>query len=306
MTFNIGWDTSTNKDIFKNLLRELFDSTDREALVEYPNVVKELKVSDYYERFARQAGLEGMSELADGEAIPLADPVFDTTKDLTQVRYGLGFKITSGMKKFNKWNEMQTMTKNLGMVMKEGKDVIVARMFNNPTATTYAAGFDTLALASNSHTCLDDDATTYDNNSAGALGVSTLESALVYFDTLVDDMGMDIMATPTKLVVNPNLRITSMELLGGELKPYTGDNTINAFPDWDLKPFVYHRFTSTTTWAVIADKDPDYGLMVLTSQEPDLKVQDDVSGNTRSTVVTSEQWFDYGFTDPRRFYLGNT
>ena len=304
MTFNIGWDTSTNKEILKSQLRELWDSTDREAMVEYPNVVKELDVSDYYERFARQAGLEGMQQLADGGAIPLADPVFDDTKDLTQIRYGLGFKITSGMKKFNKWNEMQVMTKNLGMVMRESKDVIIARMFNNATSTTYATGFDGLELAHNSHLCLDSNATTYDNKSAGALGTSTLESALIYFDTLVDDMGMAITATPSKLVVNSRLRITSMELLGGSLKPYTGDNTINAFPDWDLKPFIYHRLTSPTSWFVIADNDPDYKLMVLTSQKADLKIAD-TPDTTRSTHVTSEQWFKYGFTDPRRYYLGN-
>lgn len=305
MTFNIGWDTTTNKDILKNLLAKLFDNTQRQAMVEYRDVVKELKTSDYYERRARQAGLTGVQELADGEEIPMADPVLDTTQDLTQVRYGLGFKITSGMKKYNKWDEMKKMTKNLGMVMREFKDVEIAKMWNNATATTYASGFDTLALASNSHTCLDDEATTYDNYLDGDLGYTTLQSATVYFDTLVDDMGDDMPVTPNKLIVHPQLRFTATELIDSTKKPGTADNDVNALKDWDLSYFVYHRLTSSTFWALLAFNHPDYDLINYTSQEPDIKIQDSPD-TSRSTIVTSEQWFKFGFGDGRMAFIGNT
>ena len=180
MTYQISWDSTTNRDYFKKLLKEAFDTSDREALVEYPGVVREIKTADEYERYSRHVGLGLHSELTDGQEIPLDDPIIDTTKDFRQTRYGLGFKITSGMKKFNKWYAVKELSKNLGMVMKESKDIEIAKMFNNATTTTYASGFDTYAIAHNSHTCKDDASTTYDNYLDAALGVSSLETALIY------------------------------------------------------------------------------------------------------------------------------
>jgi len=67
--------------------------------------------------------------------------------------------------------------------------------------------------------------------------------------------------------------------------------------------FVYHRLTSSTSWGMIA-KDSDYDIFVMTTEEPDLKVQD-APDTSRSTIVTSHQWFKPGFGDARGFYLGD-
>jgi hypothetical protein len=71
MAYEIGWDTTTNKDYFKNLLYDTFDTSAREALVEWPNMFKAVKSKDYYERRARHVGLPLSEELADGGAIIL-------------------------------------------------------------------------------------------------------------------------------------------------------------------------------------------------------------------------------------------
>jgi hypothetical protein len=39
--------------------------------------------------------------------------------------------------------------------------------------------------------------------------------------------------------------------------------------------------------------------------EPDLDIKT-ADDNTRDTVVTSVQFFDYGFGDPRMYFCGNT
>ncbi len=244
-----------------------------------------------------------MQQIADGGNIPLAETPEPQTQEIRQERYGLGFEITAGMKKFNKYNMMQDLTKKLSKNMKEEKDIELAKMFNSASATTYASGFDGLALASNSHTCRDDGGTTYDNYLDAALGVSSFESAAVYFDTLVDDDGYRIVRNPTHLVVNSNLRWEGREILGSELKPYTGDNEINVAQDYNLKLFVYHRLTASTSWFMIS-KDDDYDVYVFTSEEPDLKVQD-APNTSRNTIVTSQQWFNYGFGDPRGVYVGD-
>ena len=89
--FNILWDESTNQDLLAGTLEELFNSTDREKLMEFPEIFKDLKTSEYYIRKMRIAGLPHGGRVADGESIPTYDPVYDSTKDYTQLRYGSGF-----------------------------------------------------------------------------------------------------------------------------------------------------------------------------------------------------------------------
>jgi len=303
MAHDIYWDNTTNKDFFKSELWDVFDSTKREAMYEAETMVKHIKTKDEYERRARIAGLTGMEKIADGAAIPLAETPRPDTKEYEQERYGLGFSITAGMKKFNRYGIMKDLTAKLSKHMREEKDIELAKIFNNATSTTYFTGFDGLALASNSHLCKDDGGSTYDNYLDAALGVSSFESGTVYFDTLIDDDGYAIVKNPTHLFVNPQLRWEGREILGSELQPYTGDNTKNIAAEYDLTLFVYHRLTSSTSWGFIA-KDSDYDIFVMTTEEPDLKVQD-APDTSRNTIVTSHQWFKPGFGDARGFYLGD-
>jgi hypothetical protein len=308
MTYNVNWDTSTNKDYFKNLLYDTFDTTAREALVEYKTMFREPKSSDRYERWARHAGLPLAEDVSDGGAISSYEPTFNTTKDVTQKRTGLAFKVTSGMKKFNEWYQVNDLTKNLSMNMRESKDIDAANLWNNLTATTYSPGaFDGVAIASASHTTLDAAATGYSNYGNAALGVGALEDALISFDTMVDDMGQIMPLKPNILAVHPNERFDAIELLGSEKQPYTADNQINSLTkDFTLEYFVYHRASSTTWWVVLDTKNDKYGPIMLTTQEPDIKVQDDVDGITRSISVSSEQWYQFDCLDPRCIYVGDT
>ena len=299
-----NWDDTTNKDVFKNVVKSWFNSTDREALVEYKSVIKSYTSSDEYERHGRYAGLDYAGEVVEGANIPIQDPKFDGVKDYTQVAYGTGFRVTDRMKRFNKIGVVEFLTKNLGMIMRETKDVEIAKMFNNMTATTYAAGFDTLAIAHDSHTCLDDAATTYDNYLDSALSLAGLESALNYFDYLYDDQGNVWIVEPDTIVVNKTLRWDINEMLRSSGKPYTADNTINVLKG-ELNPFVYHRLTSDTCWFVIAKNHPKYGYFVYTAMEPDSNTYN-APDATRDTVVDSLQYFVYGVDDPRLLYCGDT
>ena len=303
MAHDIYWDNTSGKDFFKSLLWDVFDTTKREAMYEAETMVKHVKKTDEFERRARIAGITGMEKIADGQAIPLAETPRPDTKEYEQERYGLGFEITAGMKKFNKYGIMKDLTAKLSKHMREEKDIEIAKIFNNATSATYYTGFDALALASSAHLCKDDGGTTYDNYLDAALGVSSFESATVYFDTLVDDDGYPMVKKPSHLWVNPQLRWEAREILGSELTPYKGDNTKNIATEYDLSLFVYHRLTSPTSWGMIA-KDSDYDIFVMTTEEPDLKVQD-APDTSRNTIVTSHQWFKPGFGDSRGFFLGD-
>lgn len=301
-------DTSTNKDALKNLVRSYFDNTDTPALVEWKEVCKDIKTKDSYEREYRLAGLGPMAQFEEGQEVPMERVKLGGTKDFTQEYFGNSFRITAQMKAFNRYGAMEKYTKALKKTMAEGKDLEVAKMWNNADGTTYAAGFDTFALAYDSHTCLDDAATTYDNYLNADLTTAGYETALAYFDAIYNDMAQIFISRPSKLVVNKSFRVKAYQITGADRKPFEQSNTkydLNSYYSWDVKPFIYHRLSSSTSWFLIGDiNDENYGPRVYTSLEPDLKVED-APDRTRDTVVSSQQWFKYGFTDPRMVYVGD-
>ena len=294
---------STNKDVFKTLVKSWFNSTDRAPIVEYTNVVKEIPSADEYERFGRFAGMEYSGALIEGQQIPIQDPKFNTTKDYSQVAYGTGFRITHRKRKFEKIGLYQFLTENLRNMQLESKDVEIARLFNSAAVTTYATGFDGFQLAYASHTCLDDAATTYNNYGNAALSTSSFESALNYFGYMYDDAGNIFTASPDTLVVNYSLEWDAYELLKSSGKPWEMSNTINPYRG-KVSPFVYTRLTSTTSWFLLAKNHPLYDLFCITTQAPDVRVW--MADATRDTIVDSLQYFKYGFGDPRMAYVGDT
>jgi len=305
-TMATWWDSSTNKDTFKTLVDKWFNSTDRPALVEWKNMMRDLSSEDEYERRGRFAGLDLGSEVDEGANINIQDAKFGQVKDFTHKRFGLGFRITDRMKRFEKIGLYEFLVKDLRNKNEETKDVEIAKLWNNLTATTYNANsFDGYAIAHDSHTCLDDSATTYDNYLDAALSTSALESARNYFDYMYDDQGNIFTADPDTLAVNYSLVVTAEELLGSSLKPMEMSNTINYFKSADLKIFDYHRATSTTWWVMLAKGNDKYDGFVYTAQEPDVKVYD-APDQTRDVIVDSQQYFIYGMGDPRMVYVGNT
>jgi len=300
----VNWDGSSNKELFKKLIEGIFDNTDREALKEYPNMFKTQTSNEEYIRKLRMAGLPLGAEVAEGEGIPIYAPKYGGTKDWTQKSFGLGFRITDRMKRFNKWGLMEKFTKSLKKSQVETKDVELAKVWNNVTASTYATTYDGHVIGQSGQHCLDDAGTTYTNILSAALSNAALESALNYFDYLYDDQAQIMTAKPDTLYVNYSLRISSAKILRSDNVSGEMSNTINVFPDWNLKTFVYHRLTSTTAWGVLAKNDENFDVNVWTAMEPDLKVKDSPD-QTRDTIVDSLQYFTYGVGDPRCVYVGN-
>lgn len=302
MAIYTTFDTTTNKELFKKLVRNVFDSTDRDAVLESSRLYNMKTSGDLYERDLRMAGLPTGKQLAEGEAPPLWTPKMGTTKDYTQSTYGLGFRFSWLFKKTNKYNLVEKWTRNLKLKMRELKDVELAKLWNSPTATY--TGYDTLHLGETSHTCLDDSSSTYDNLLSAALSVTALESAVYYFETMKDDQGASYFVTPDTLYYHPALDITISEILGSTLRPHELSNTTNVFKG-RFEPYMYHRLTSTTAWGLIAKKAPNYDINCFTLAEPDVDTEP-AYDHTRDTVITSFQAFSWGYGDPRNVLVGQT
>lgn len=303
-TVTTRWDTTTNKDLLKKgALRKIFDDTQREAKVEYPIVFNEISSSEYQPKDQRIAGLTSAPEIAEGQNIPLQSPLIGLQKAYDWRLFGSGFRITEKMEFFNQFNLSKKLARSLALIMKETKDTECASLFNNMTSTTYErnVGFDDLAIASASHTQLPT-SLTYSNYGNAELSITSLADARYYFAMLEDDRGMWIGASPTHLVIHPNLYITAKEILGSDSKPLEQSNTINVLQEMNLKIFEYHRLTGTTCWFMIA-KDSNYDFNCLTAWEPDFVVKP-APDNTRDSVATSRQMFTYSYGSVKNLYCG--
>ena len=302
------WDTTSPQHLLKDgLIRQIFDTTKRDAKVFYKTIVNDKTTKDEWVRDLRMAGLEAASQLAEGENIPIFAPVINTTKTYTQLQYGAGVRMTHRMQKFNKYDLWKRWVADLAKIQKESKDIAIHTMFNSPTSTSLACGvgFDTYALAYNTHTGLLSSSTSdnYDNYLDAAPSISSFEDARYYFATLKDDMGMYIGSTATHVVYNPNLHFTMKQIVGSNYVPFEESNTINIVPDMNLTLYEDPRLTSTTMWFMLA-KNEKFDVRVLTAQEPDLVIQD-APDTTRDRIATSLQYFTYGWGDARMVYYGD-
>ena len=301
------FDNTDNKDLLNIGLRKLFDTTQREALVEYKQFVNDLTTKEYDERDQQIAGLGLAESVAEGQPIKIQTPALGNAVTYTQAGWGTGFRITHKMDYFNKYNLYQRWTQDISKVQAETKDIEIMRMFNNPTSSTYqGTGFDGQVMAYDTHTGLasgtDDN---YDNYLDAALSISALESARYYFKTLVDDMGLPIGAKPTILAVEPTLYITAKEILGSDGKAHEMSNTTNVLKEMGLHIVESVRLSSTTAWFMEAKGDRNFDLNVFTSMAPIMVIKD-APDSTLDKIVVSLQYFTYGFGDPRCYYCGNT
>jgi len=301
------FDTTTNRDLLKLGLRKLFDNTQREAQVFYPKVVNDLTTKEYIVRDQQMGGLDLPEAVHEGENVPIQAPVLGGNRTYTQDGLGMGFRITHMMDYFNKYNLAKRLTTDLGKVMKEGKDIDVFLMFNNPTSSTYAGtGFDTEELAHATHLGLASGTSdNYNNYADASLSFTAIADMRYYFATLEDDMGRYMGASPSILAYEPTQWVTVNELFGSSGKPGEMSNTTNVLKDVKLELFECPRLTSTTAWFVEAKKDKNFDINVFTSMKPQFWTKD-APDTTKDTIVFSLTYYTYGFGSARTYYCGNT
>lgn len=302
MSIDLSWDSTTDQKFIRGTMHETFDSTEHPAYESWKNCYRNEKTSQWTHFVSRYAGLEHGGVVTDGGNIPTYDPKFGEEISFKQIRYGSGFTITKMAKKFYKQiDPFQKMSKDLKKTQLEMKDIEVFKMWNDPLNGTYTnTGYDGLSLINNNHTCLDDAGTVYDNYATADLSVGSFEDAKIYFRVIVDDQGYLMPRKLDTLMVPVQLETTAEQLKQSSNLPWEQSNTKNTYQGmFDI--FCAERMTDDDAWYCLKKNDDDYGPVVYTSQEPDIKIQD-AADTSRNTWATSEQIFDYGFTDARLVY----
>ena len=301
-----GFDNSTYNVLMKEgYLKKLFDDTQREAIVLNPVFYKKRTDKDFWVLDQQMAGLDGFTELREGQNIPSQQPLMGSQKRYTVRRFGTGFRMTDMMLKYNKQKLWERWAKDLRKVMDESWDIELHVPFNSPTSTslTCGTGFDSKALGANDHSGLPSGSNTYDNLLSAALSFSALETVRYYFKTKKDARGRLMSKTPTDIVFEPTLWPLVTEIRGSTYKPHENSNTINIMSDY-LKPTENARLSSTTTWFVLC-KDDDYDINVFVDYAPDF-VTADAPDTSRDRICTSQMYGKYGWGNSSGIYIGNT
>ena len=206
-----------------------------------------------YEDFVKVSGLGRMSRLGEGEGIFYDRAVESSRITAGHAMFGLGFQVTRLLWDDEQYGIMQRMSEALSRSVRYEQEVRAFAVFADATAGTTFTGFDALPLIDNAHTLLNS-ASTFDNELAADLAVSSLEAGVDIFATMVDDSNMEVAVDPKVLLVPAQSRWLSSTLLESEYNPEDASNAINPLRDVGLSWFASPFITDTDSWFLLADK----------------------------------------------------
>lgn len=207
-----------------------------------------------YEESAYITGFGVVPKKGEGAQMAYDARVQGYTKRWTHDTFAMGVRIYEEAIEDDLYGVMKTASRDLGVSARETRHIRVAAIFNTGFGTTTHTVGDALAVFSASHTW--PTAGTWSNlGTAAALSYSTLQSAVLAFESQTDARGKKIMQTPMTLLVPPALEMKALELLQSIGQPENANNTINALKVARprIKLVVWPYLTSATAFFLIGD-----------------------------------------------------
>lgn len=251
----------------------------------------------------------------EGQAIQYVDPLTGSTKVHTAAPFGLGFRITHEMYKDDLYGPMRKMSAGLAKCSHNEVEYQAAGVIDDASAGATYTCFDGYALAYTAHLLLSGQASppnlragmaaTYANRPAtyGALGITTLQAAILRFQKTPDQDGVLCLIKPKLLFHSLDLRFIVQEILGSEYKPFTSNNERNVLKDEGLQPLTLNFLASTTMWGLIASGDENP--LQFLWREKDIFDNDD-DFDTGDAKFKAYHRHAQGVSEWRGFDLGNT
>lgn len=224
----------------------------------YPEVWRDLvkveRSDKQYEECSYLSGLSLVPKKGEGDPVTYDARLQGPTKRWTHDTYALGMRITEETIEDDQYRVMQDGARELGVSARETRHIAVAEIFNTGFVTTYHTAGDALAIFATNHVRLDN-ATWSNVATASALSYSTLQNAILAFESQVDHRGKKIMQSPMTLLVPPALEYKALELLESIGNPENANNVINATTRArpSLKLVVWPYLTSSTAFFLIGD-----------------------------------------------------
>jgi len=222
------------------------------AKVLYPQFTKQRTTTNDRDRIGTEGVFGVLSAVSEGGSFPQIDYRTPFTMDITPIKYGGIFSVSSEAKESDKHGIIAKRTTKLLRAADLTVDYLCADIHNLATSTSMPTP-DGQAFASASHLY---NGGTFSNivTSTPALSISALETALQeLMSAQKDDEGNPIMFMgPYTLLVPPALAGLANRLVSSLKFPTTNNNDPNWAGELISKVVVNPLFTSSTAWSLIS------------------------------------------------------
>jgi len=187
--------------------------------------------------------------------------------------------------------------------MAHTKEVKGASVLNNAFSSSFAGG-DGVSLINTAHPLAGGGTEANRASTMADLNETSLEANLVDLATFVDDRGLQIAVTASKMIIPPQLVFVAERLLQSAGRTGTADNDLNAIKNTGMIPGGYvvnHYLNDPDAYFLITSvTDAGEGLKgfqrtaLSTSMEPEFS-----TGNIR---YKARERYSFGFSDFRGIY----
>ena len=197
----------------------------------YPETWRELvnvkKSTNTYEECSYLTGLGMIPKMPEGTGVVYDARIQAYKKRWTHDTWGGGLRITQEAIEEDRYDVMESGSRELGVSARETRHVRVASIWNTGFGTTEHVAGDTLAIFSASHPKL---AGGLWSNLATAsnLSYSVLQSMIMAYENQTDHRNKKIIQTPMILLVAPANEFKALELLRSIGIPESAQNEPNA------------------------------------------------------------------------------
>jgi hypothetical protein len=295
---------ASTKTAFSSLiapgLRKVFFDEFKALPEEFSQIFNVDSSSQAYEDELAVTGLGRFERKNEHEPIVYDDPIQGGKVRYTHNSFGLGFRVSRELYDDDLYSVMKRMSKQLSISARQCVEIEAAALLNDAQTGSLYTGFDTKQLLYSAHPLLI--GSTYGNTPSAShvdLSITSLRVAMETQEQCVNERGLPIYVPASRLVVAPAFQWIAKEILGSDAKPYTSDNELNVFKDAGLTYMVYHYFTGTASWLMLAPKN-QYDLKFFWRTKPEFRNSDDY--DTLDAKFSGFMRFSVGFSDWRGVY----
>lgn len=233
-----------------------------------------------------------LQQVSEGQDYSFETGAQGASKTLKPVKYGLGVSISEEAAEDGKFDEVADLIRKLAKSARESQEIQAMNIFNNGFSTETTA--DGVAVFSSSHTLPSGGTLRNQLSSASDLSDTSLETALIDFETcFVGDSGIIYRMAPRNLVVHPSNKRLAMELIGSDLRARTETNSttgvtnvnnMNSLKEDGLRVVSSPHLTDTDAWFLTAEAQ-DTGLRIISRKDIETKAAGADAGFVNDSIL---------------------
>lgn len=276
-----------------------------EAYAEFPVEYTDLVETETSRRnFEEEVGSVGFGLPVvknQGESVSYDTHYQGFTTRYTHTVWALGFMITREAYEDDLYDIVgPRYSKGLAFSMRQGKEIVVANMFNRGFNSSYTGG-DGKELFSTAHP--NRSGGTYSNKLSvdADLSEASLEQACIDIMKYTNDRGLRISVMPKSLHIAPDNVFEAERILKSTARVGTANNDINALKEMGKFPGgikVNHYFTDADAWFIKTSCADGTKL----KQRRKIEFAMDNDFDTENAKYKASERYSVGWTDPKGWY----